>query len=78
MFRKKPPPRPPDPLPTKFDRLTETQLYEGLEAALGEATYLLDHYRRDPTRREVYLESMEVHLETALGACRALRRKVVL
>jgi hypothetical protein len=77
MFRKKPPP-PPPPEPTKFDRLTEIQLYEGLEAALGESTYLMDHYRRDPTRREMHLEGLEVHLETALEACRALRRKVVL
>ena len=77
MMRKKKSP-PPLPEPSKFDRLDEIQLFQGLETALGEAIWLADIYRRDPTKREVHLEAMDVHLETALGACRALRRKVTL
>jgi hypothetical protein len=71
-------PTKPIPEPSKFDVLDEVQLFQGLETALGESMWLADIYRRDPTKREVHLEALEVHLETALGSCRALRRKVAL
>jgi hypothetical protein len=69
---------PPMPEESRFDRMSETNLFIITETSIGEAGNFLTQYRDDRLSREQNLAWLEVELETALGAARALRRKVVL
>jgi hypothetical protein len=75
VFKKKPVPI---PEASKFDRMGEIELYQAMETALGEACHLADNYQREMTERGKVLALMEPHLETALAANRALRRRMML
>ena len=66
----------PLPPPTKFDRLSDDDLYVAIEQALANATRELDMWRSDdPGLRDAHLATTETHLETALGALRAAMRR---
>lgn len=72
MFKRKIP----IPEESRFDRLNSDSLYLMLEGNLGTATSLVDVYRvsSDPTRE---LALLQVELEGALAATKALRRKLL-
>ena len=68
------------PLPeaSRFDRMTETDLYLLLEASLSSSTHLVDVYRATlPEEKELVLANAQIEIEGALAACKAMRRKLV-
>jgi hypothetical protein len=66
----------PIPEESRYDRMTNENLFLTLEANVGTATTLVDLYRGSPDpERELSL--LQVELEGALVACKALRRKLL-
>ena len=66
----------PIPEESRYDRLNSDSLYLMLEANLGTATVLVDVYRGSP-EPEKELSLLQVELEGALAATKALRRKLL-
>jgi len=74
MWRKKGIPIPEE---SRYDRMSPESLYLMLESGLGTATHLVDTYRAIPAEQDVTLGNLQVELEVALAAVKALRRKLV-
>lgn len=64
------------PEASRYDRLNSDSLYLMLEANLGTATSLVDLYRGSPEPAKE-LSLLQVELEGALAATKALRRKLL-
>ena len=75
MFKKKGIPIPEE---SRYDRMTSESLYLMLESGLGTATHLVGTYRATPLDQDITLANLQVELEIALAATKALRRKVAL
>jgi hypothetical protein len=66
----------PIPEESRYDRLNSDSLYLMLEGNLGTATTLVDVYRVSPEPSKE-LSLLQVELEGALAATKALRRKLL-
>jgi hypothetical protein len=73
---KKKPKIPPIPPPSRLDRLSDVELFEAMESSLGEVFNLMGEYRNSGEEREMIMALIELHLETALGSCRSMRRRL--
>jgi hypothetical protein len=67
----------PVPIPeaSKFDRMSESELFMALEASLGDATFMTDRYSTVPDERAQTLSLLLTELETAVASTKALIRK---
>jgi hypothetical protein len=68
------------PPPTKFDKLSDTDLFIAVEHALANASVELGKWRTDPdhSQRDAHLPLVEIQLETALAALRPMIRRSML
>lgn len=70
--------RVPIPEASRFDRMSQEDLFLLLESGLGMATHRVDIYRATTTdQKEPVLANVQTALEDALAAVKALRRKLV-
>lgn len=68
----------PIPEGSRFDRLSQEDLFLMLESGLGTSTHLIDLYRATTSdEKEPVLAQVQARLEDALAATKALRRKLV-
>ena len=64
------------PPPSKFDSLTDADLYTAAEQALANSSQALDRFRReDPDDAVAYLHLTLAHLETASLAVASIARR---
>lgn len=73
-WRKKPVPI---PEASRYDRMSEGDLYLALEADLINANRMMTAYQQQPSDREPALAQLQRHLEGATEETKALRRKYV-
>jgi hypothetical protein len=65
------------PAPTKFDRLSDDDLFVAVEHGLANAITEFAKWQRkdgDPEQRAAYLALTETHMQTALGALHSMMR----
>lgn len=66
----------PPPSPTRFDPWDAGQVFDVLEASIGNAGQWIHGYRTLPDLREDYLELLATDLGQALQATQSLRRRL--
>ena len=65
------------PPPSRFDSMTDPDLYTAAEQALANSIQALDQYRRETTdEAHAYLHLTLAHLETATLAVASMTRRV--
>jgi hypothetical protein len=68
----------PIPEASRFDKMSAEDLFLMLESSLGTATHRVDTYRiAVGDEKEPVLVTLQVEVENALAAVKALRRKLV-
>lgn len=68
----------PIPEGSRFDRMSQEDLFLLLESGMGTSTHLIDLYRATTSdEKEPVLAQIQISLEDALAAAKALRRKLV-
>jgi hypothetical protein len=68
----------PIPEGSRFDRMSQEDLFLMLESGMGISTHLIDLYRATTAEeKEPVLAQVQTNLEGALAATKALRRKLV-
>lgn len=64
------------PPPSKYDRLTESDLVNCIEAEIGRCAELFRGLSQPTIDNEWVLQEMKIHLESSLLATKALQRRV--